>query len=64
MVSEKGNMNTSYWLIGERHYSEFLDEIGINKSDIEKLVGKKVIGYANKESPEKLNGIKLKNKLK
>lgn len=64
MVSEKGSINTAYWLIGKRHYREFLKDIDIKESEIEKLVGKKIIGFANKENPEKLNGIKLKGILK
>lgn len=60
MVSEKKAINTSYWLLGERHYREFLKDMNIKESEIEKLVGKKVIGFASRDKPDELNGIKLK----
>lgn len=60
MMSEKGSISTAYWLIGKRYYREFLKDMNVKESEIEKLVGKKIIGFANKNEPDKLNGIKLK----
>lgn len=59
LESKDAGVYGAHWIIGKELYREFLGEMNVEESEIEKLVGKKVIGFVNKNSPV-LRGIKVK----
>lgn len=59
LSSKDAGINGAHWIIGKELYKEFLKDMNVEESEIEKLVGKEVIGFVNENSPV-LRGIKVK----
>jgi len=59
LSSKDGGINGAHWIIGKELYKEFLEDMKIKESEIEKLAGKEVIGFIHPNRPL-MQGVKVK----
>lgn len=59
LIRKDGKVYGAHWIVGKDLYREFLKDIEVEESNIERLVGREVIGFIHDSAPV-MQGVKVK----